>query len=206
MAVEDFFKTYRRVIALDTEFTTWEGALERNWSGPDEHREIFQVSAVKIDLANRRFIDTFNRFVYPRINPLLSEYAMKLTGVSQKDVDKGVDFREMYTDLLVWSESMPICSYARGAGPEGEGEIFQENIALYDLQVPYDPDRFVNVAPLFQEAGVKTEHFTCGQLYRCFDVELPGKVHDANHDAQSLGVSLIALEEEYGLMNPKPRS
>lgn len=206
MAALDFFREHRRVIALDTEFTTWEGALERNWSGPDEHREIFQISAIKVDLVHDRLIDTFNRFVYPRINPILSEYAMKLTGVRQEQVDKGVDFREMYTDLIVWAEGRLLCSYARGGGPEGEGEIFRENIELYGLQVPYDPKRFINVAPLFAEAGVDIEQFTCGQLHRCFDLELPGRVHNATHDAQSLAVSLIALKEEYVKMLPRPRS
>lgn len=205
MSVQDFFKTHRQVVVIDTEFTTWEGAYERGWSGEDEHREVFQISAIKVDLVADRFVETFNRFVYPRKNPLLSEYAKKLTGVSQHDVDTGVDFREMYTDFLAFTSGLPVCSYARGGGPEGEGVIFKENIDLYKLSVPHEPNRFINLVPLFEEAGVTVANFSSGKLHECFDVHVPGKSHDASHDVQSLAVSLIALKEEYFLLNPHPR-
>lgn len=30
-------------VFYDTEYTSWEGAMQRNWSGPDEHRELVQL-------------------------------------------------------------------------------------------------------------------------------------------------------------------
>ena len=35
------------IVLLDTEYTTWEGAQDRNWSGLNEHREIVQIGAIK---------------------------------------------------------------------------------------------------------------------------------------------------------------
>ena len=31
-----------RFVIYDTEYTAWEGSLARNWSGPNEHRELLQ--------------------------------------------------------------------------------------------------------------------------------------------------------------------
>ena len=35
-------------IIFDTEFTAWEGSMERNWSGENEYRELVQISAFRI--------------------------------------------------------------------------------------------------------------------------------------------------------------
>ena len=35
-------------IIFDTEFTAWEGSMQRGWSGQNEHREIVQISAIRI--------------------------------------------------------------------------------------------------------------------------------------------------------------
>ena len=45
------------VVVFDTEFTAWQGSMERGWSGPGEHKEIVQIGAVLLDartLAERR--------------------------------------------------------------------------------------------------------------------------------------------------------
>ena len=195
MNVNDFFKRNKRVVVFDTEYTTWEGALERNWSGEDEHREIFQLCALSVDLEHGEIVDSFERFVYPRKNPLLSDYAKQLTNITQEQVDHGVDFAEMYSDFLAWAHLLPLCSYDPFGSEHGDGNILKENIDLYKLDVPYSEHRYFNVAPLFNEAGIDVQNFTSGQLHTCFDVEVPGHVHDALHDVHSLAISLIALQE-----------
>jgi hypothetical protein len=35
-------------VFYDTEYTSWEGAMARNWSGPNEHRELVQLSAIRV--------------------------------------------------------------------------------------------------------------------------------------------------------------
>jgi hypothetical protein len=35
-------------VFYDTEYTSWEGAMQRNWSGLDEHRELVQLSAIRV--------------------------------------------------------------------------------------------------------------------------------------------------------------
>lgn len=206
MSVRDFFGAHRRVVVIDTEFTSWEGFKESGWKAEGKHREIFQISAIIVDLVEDTFVDSYTQFVYPRKNPLLSDYARELTGIAQQQVDVGIDFREMYVNFMVFASGLPICSYARTAGREGEGEIFRENIALYKLAVPYDPSRFINLVPLFAEAGVDVANISSGQLHNCFDVPLRGHLHNASHDVESLAVSLIALRQEYYILNKPPRS
>lgn len=195
--MRDFFTQHNKVVVVDTEFTAWEGSYERDWSGENEHREIFQVGAVLVDLVHGEVVREFDRFVYPRINPLLSDYVKHLTGISQKQVDQGVDFCVMYRDFMEFSDHMNICSYGRKENECGDGTVFKENIDLYKLDLSYEQHRFINIAPLFKQAGIDTGHYSSGQLHDCFEINVPGKLHDARHDAMSLAVSLIALREDY---------
>ena len=61
-------------VVFDTEFTAWEGSMQRQWSEPWEHREIIQIAAVKVQASstNVRITETFNELVLPVINPTLS--------------------------------------------------------------------------------------------------------------------------------------
>ena len=69
------------IAVFDLEWTTWEGAQARNWSGPGEEREIVEIGAVKLDGRNSlREISAFDMLVRPRLNPLLSDYFTGLTG------------------------------------------------------------------------------------------------------------------------------
>ena len=78
--VERIFSENKAVI-FDLELTSWPGSNERNWSLPDEHREIIQIGAVKIETeGDMQEINTFQILVRSLINPILSDYIIDLTG------------------------------------------------------------------------------------------------------------------------------
>ena len=41
--------THKEAVIYDLEFTTWPGALERNWLGKGEYREIIRIGAIIVD-------------------------------------------------------------------------------------------------------------------------------------------------------------
>ena len=83
------------IIIYDLEFTTWQGALARNWSGKDEIREIVWIAAIRVDAHTLEEIDSFACIVRPALRPVLSEYFVALTGLTQQRVNKeGKSFLE----------------------------------------------------------------------------------------------------------------
>ena len=87
---------------LDTEFTAWKGSQENNWSKEGEEKEIIQISAMKIIYKNSRFeiLDKFNIFVKPKINTILSDYIMELTGITNEKIKKkGISFNKAIDKL-----------------------------------------------------------------------------------------------------------
>ena len=83
----------KKIIVFDTEFTAWPGSQERNWGAPGEYKEIVQIGAVKIETENFVETDSLDIFIRPQLNPILSDYFIKLTGITQKVVDEnGVNY------------------------------------------------------------------------------------------------------------------
>ncbi|MBS28057.1 MAG: hypothetical protein CL566_03910 [Alphaproteobacteria bacterium] len=40
------------VVIVDFEYTSWDGARERGWPGPDEFKEVVPIGAVRVDAAH----------------------------------------------------------------------------------------------------------------------------------------------------------
>eukprot|EP01052_Picozoa_sp_SAG31_P000560 SAG31_NODE_16_length_36206_cov_27.355728_29_plen_221_part_00 len=91
-------------VLWDTEFTAWEGSWKRGWSEDWEHREIICIAAIRVrwDAVDNggggggtkpalRPLGRFSLFVRPHVNAELSDYITALTGITQADVDGGVE-------------------------------------------------------------------------------------------------------------------
>jgi len=63
--------------------------------------EIIEIGAVKLD-ENLNQIDTFQTFIRPTINPVLSEFCITLTTIQQQDVENGEGFDEALQRFASW--------------------------------------------------------------------------------------------------------
>ena len=77
-------------IIFDTEFTAWEGSQEREWKGLNEYKELVQISAIRVKKKKNKIAITkkLNLYILPRINPMLSDYFINLTGITQETLFK----------------------------------------------------------------------------------------------------------------------
>ena len=66
--------------------------------------EIIEIGAVKLD-QNLAQVDTFQTFIRPTINPILSDFCVNLTTIQQQDVDDGVGFEEALQRFAHWITS-----------------------------------------------------------------------------------------------------
>lgn len=195
MQFSSYFSTYPHVVIFDTEFTTWEGAKERDWSGADEHRELVQIAAQKIDLKSAAVLDSFERLVKPEINPELSIYFTDLTGITQADVAAdGVSFAEAYESFLAWADGLHKLSYSCRETDYTDADVLEENIRLRELSLELPELEFGTLCGVFQAGGIDTTAYNSGKLYQAFGLELGGQEHNAMHDVTSLVESLFALK------------
>ena len=182
-----------QIVVFDMEYTAWEGSVQRDWSGPDEYREIVQIGAVKLDVRRGlEEVDSFEVMIRPRINSQLSDYFINLTGITQDRADReGVD--------LV--KAMEI--FSSFAGPDSalycngfDADILVENSDLYDIDCPLKRDRFRDVAPLLTKEAQATHHVVSGELDEVFGIKVDLPAHDALSDARKIAAVLRNLRKK----------
>ncbi len=195
MNSRDLFYQKNDIVIFDTEYTSFEGSLERNWSGKDEFRELVQIAAKRINLQKEEEIDSFVLYIKPKRNSTLSEYFMELTGITQVHIEnEGVDFSDAFQKFSAWSSGVVKYSYSTKLHSKADYEVIRENALLYGVTTFPDVNEYENIVSTFIEVGVDVSRYSSGELYKAFNLELDGHVHNALHDVESIVQSLYVVK------------
>ncbi len=187
----------KRVVIFDLECTTWEGAAARGWSGPGEHREVIQVGATLTD--TDRFIEQFTlkALIRPQINTVLSDYCINLTGITQEQVEGGVDFPTFLQMFFGWCHDFELyCFDSRVDGSRlFDRDVLVENCDLLKIWHPFQVqlERFHNINEIFHRYGYTVKQ--SGAAPEVFGIKIPARPHDAMNDVRGLLIALKALGE-----------
>jgi inhibitor of KinA sporulation pathway (predicted exonuclease) len=179
----------KRIVIFDIEGTTWEDALQTGWGGPNQHPEIVQIGATKVD---ERFnaIGRFEVLIRPTINPVVSRFFTELTGITQQRIDAaGVSFTEGYSNFLSF------CIEAYVACNGWDREVILENLVLYGLVHTLPLVDSVNIRPWIAREGIPPQHQTSGKLATYVGVsnQIERGIHDGLYDSESIRLALQTL-------------
>lgn len=133
-------------IIYDLEYTAWEDSRKRNWSDVGEYKEIIEIGAIAVN-QNLEEINSFNKLIIPKKNPILSDYIINLTGISNKMIfDKAVNFKNGYLEFLEF-----IQMYTKTAFAYGDDKIVLfENLKMNNMN-DFDANiSFKNIRPYLE--------------------------------------------------------
>ncbi|MBQ8677599.1 MAG: hypothetical protein IJ529_03940 [Alphaproteobacteria bacterium] len=142
-------------VIFDTEYTSWKGCQEKGWSGARK-KEIVQIAALKVT-EDLQVIAEFNKLCRPVINPILSDYFVNLTHITNEMISQeGILFEKAFTEFKEFVGQNTCFSHGWGADFEhkSDGAIIDENIDLYHLRLKNDI-KYFNIAPFFQKVYEK---------------------------------------------------
>jgi len=182
----------RAFVVYDLEYTSWEGAEARRWSGPGEVREIVQIGAVKlVSLPGQVEIESLDLLVRPHFRATLSDYFIDLTGITQADVDtKGLPFAEALRRFA---------DFAAGGAALSNGddnEVLAINCSLHGLTNPFSSDALVNIARELRGALNYDRALRSADLAGWLGAPSPGRAHQGLADSRSIAIALRrALED-----------
>ncbi|KAI8876925.1 hypothetical protein K501DRAFT_231185 [Backusella circina FSU 941] len=164
--------------------------------------EIIEFPVVLISGTTFEVVDEFRSYVKPGINPVLSEYCIELTGITQDIVDKSPDFVEVLNAFQVFMEKY---------------DLFRSKTATFVTDGPYDirdfitkqckhsnlasrPSYFdipwVNIRKTFRQFyNLKTHHNISAMLY-FLDMEFTGREHSGLDDARNLAAIGKRMHED----------
>ncbi len=175
------------IIILDAEYTTWAGAMARNWSGPGEAREVIQIGAVRVQSGQLFESGIFSYYVRPTINPILSEYCKTVLPITQENVDKGLEYADALARFAMWSGNLPFYSWGHDL------KAMHKNAERVGIHFPIAVDRSRDIREVFRDHGIDTSLYMSSSVPRAFGEEPPGKPHDALNDSRSILQALRAL-------------
>ncbi|MEM1139704.1 MAG: exonuclease domain-containing protein [Pseudomonadota bacterium] len=185
-----------RAIVFDLEYTAWEGSIARGWSGPGELREVVQIGAIAVDADSFEETGTFNRFVRPRFNPVLSDYFTALTGITNARLaNEAVGFRTAVDDFAAFMAADAAFAFGR------DDETLNDNAALYGLERALQPISGHNIRLWFNAHEVSTDGVCSGEIASAVGAEAGGPIHDAVGDCRSIAAAVRHLMAR-GAPNP----
>lgn len=140
--MEGAFDPTRPAILFDLELTAWEGSMVAGWSRPGELREVIQIGAIRLgpgpDLPEQ---DAMSCLVRPVQNPVLSDYIVALTGITQDAIEnEAITYPEAQErlDAFIGEPDMP--AYCNGA----DHEILAENARWHAVAPPHRLGNMIN--------------------------------------------------------------
>jgi len=179
---------------LDLEYTAWEGSAHRQWSEPWEWREIVQVGLLLVD-AGRAFLatDEVEILVAPTRNPVLSDYFVSLTGITQEHlVAEARPFAEALDDLsglLSVAEQVIFNGY--------DGAIFRENCELNGAPFRWSGDCWCDFRPLLSQTLDTPPHkLVSSELPGLAGIHVRGHAHSALHDCKAIAAAFSTWRAE----------
>ncbi|EME69313.1 inhibitor of the KinA pathway to sporulation [Paramagnetospirillum caucaseum] len=182
------------IFVFDMEWTTWEGAQARGWSGPGETMEVVQIGAIRLERDTNGLAETaaLSLLIRPRINFILSAYFIDLTGITQAELDAGgvplAQALDAFTrfvgdDGAIWSNG-------------GDETILQANCHLEGLTLALEENRFQDGHPLLiASTGLPSAQLVSADLPALMGTAAPadGRRHDALDDARALAGALARI-------------
>ncbi|MSR79030.1 MAG: exonuclease domain-containing protein [Candidatus Taylorbacteria bacterium] len=184
------FELPKTIVVFDTELTSWEGAMARNWSGPNEYKEIVQIGAVRIETETPEFreLDSFACYVKPVKNPILSKYFIDLTAITQEKIEaEGKSLSEAVKTFFKWSDGNIIYSWGM------DGDEIRDNCKLINIAFPFADERFRDARDIFSNRGIKVSEYMSSTIIEGVGGEVTRLAHDGLNDARSIVDALRLL-------------
>ena len=184
------------VVLFDTEFTAWQGSVERNWKGPGEFREIVQIGAVHIDVATLVERASFAVLIRPVKNPILSDYFIDLTRITNERLNaEGTDFATGAKEFAAFAGKRRMYCYGR------DDRILAGNAQMLRKPKLWPDTTAINLREWLVDVGIALAGVSSGTLAKHVGSVSQGIAHDALIDARSLAEAVRYLVKN-GAPNP----
>jgi 3'-5' exoribonuclease 1 len=175
-------------IIYDVEATCWEG------SPRNRQQEIIEIGAVLIDRYGE-CRSSFNRFVQPVLNPILSPFCKELTTIEQSDIDRADGFISVVEAFQDWAEIFDeeylLCSWGTF-----DKKILISDCELHDIESDW-VEHHINIKQQYKE--IKRMHRPKGlkSSVKAEGFEFTGTHHRGISDAENLAKLFTKYLDEW---------
>ncbi len=144
--------------------------------------EIIEIGAVALATSDGPVMGEYSAFVRPVVEPVLSDFCTRLTGVRQSDVDLAEPFPAVFPAFLQWTGLDPFTFCSWGAYDLYQ---FRTDCTRHEIQFPRTLELHIKLKQTFARLqGIKP----CGMkaALRQLNLPLEGQHHRALDDARNI--------------------
>ncbi|CAJ0575269.1 unnamed protein product, partial [Mesorhabditis spiculigera] len=195
---------YDKLILLDVECTCDKTNIMFTYP-----LEVIEFSAVVLDLYNLDDPNPlqFQAYVRPTLNPILSEFCVKLTKIEQATVDAAPPFSTAMCRFMEWMKLNDLLTNRSAFGTDGPGDFakfLQYACHSHQIDFPYILRRFINVKshfeakyPTYIQKGIRFKetdmpYTSLMQMLKFYELPDIANAHSALADAKA--IRLLARE------------
>ncbi|KAK9955284.1 hypothetical protein ABG768_015166 [Culter alburnus] len=126
----------------------FEATCEEN-NPPDYLHEIIEFPMVLVDTHTLEIVDSFQEYVKPVVNPQLSEFCVKLTGITQKMVDEAKPFNQVLKQAVSWLQKKELGTKYKYTfltdGSWDMGKFLNTQCKLSRIKYPQFARKWINI-------------------------------------------------------------
>jgi inhibitor of KinA sporulation pathway (predicted exonuclease) len=179
-------------IYVDLEYCYPGMTKEKGRPSSTELRQVVQIAAIKYDHLSGKEIASFDTLTRPPFTPVLPEFFIELTGITQSEVGRGAAFPEALSTFLQFCGDAPVYTFDK------DWEVLRQNCSYYPIPFPFEGKPFTRVKPLLGGWGVDAGAYSSGTLYKAAGLQMDGHVHNALHDVRSMAAAIHYFDERAG--------
>ena len=171
---------YQHILVVDLEATCCD--LQ---SIPRHQMETIEIGAVMVDTVTLEIVDEFQTFIKPCRHPILTEFCLQLTSITQPQVDTAPTFAEAIDLWQPWLARFNRTIF--GSWGDYDRKQFQQDSKHHRIDLPYPvSSHHINLKELFSTAqGLNRRYGMAGALHLA-QIELTGTHHRGIDDARNI--------------------
>jgi inhibitor of KinA sporulation pathway (predicted exonuclease) len=158
-------------------------------SGFDYASEIIEFPVILIRSNPYEVIDVFHTYIRPTINPILSDFCTKLTGITQEMVATAPLFKDVFDSFHDWlqshvPESFDECIFVTD-GPWDLRDFVLKECVYIDRERPEFMNQIVDIRKEF-ELFYKQPKTNLDGMLRYLQMEFEGREHSGIDDSKNI--------------------
>lgn len=185
---------FKHLIVIDFEATCESG---RN---PDYLHEIIEFPAILVKAETGEIIGQFHSYCQPTLNPMLSEFCISLTGISQVDVDKAPRFGEVLEKFENWMNDQNLLTERKSCafvsdGPWDFCRFLNIQCCLSEIPYPKWARKWINLKKIYGNF-YKINKPKIEEMLSCLGLQFEGRLHCGLDDARNLSRIVTKLIQD----------
>lgn len=156
-------------------------------------KEIIEIGAVKIS-DTFEVVDTFNMFIRPVLNPILTTFCKELTSIEQQDVDESSLFPEVINSFKKWVQEDDYILMSWGDFDKNQ---LKKDCMLHGVRHNWITFKHVNLKQLHAERVLlKKKGVGMKKALQLSNLPLDGTHHRAIDDALNMTTIFLKFKDQ----------